>query len=215
MSAVADRLAGFRGPGWPGLLARLETPARFILANAAGLICALTVIGLVPGLVGVTRVVVDPEHRDDPPFLSVLAFARERVGQDWPVSLALVLLTGSVAGNIGLFTSIPPHPFLVFAAGLMLPVVGASAAVLSAYLVLAAAGRHRSRVATLAAAFSFVRAHPVRAALVLPVCVACLPVLLLPPLLIAGGCSVPAWCVAKIWYRRGSAGSAGLAGSRR
>ncbi|AXK46332.1 hypothetical protein [Brachybacterium saurashtrense] len=195
----AERGIGRRDPlEARGLVRLLVKPAAFLGANWAALLGVLTVVGIVPALAGATRVTSDLEQYEDSAFTTTLRHARRTLVRDAPASLLLLLVAGGIAGNALVLPRLDAS-LRVFAVGVLLPLLWALIAMLSAYVVAASRDEHGERAAILLEALRLVRARPV-AALAAPPLIALLsPLWLLAPLTIAIGLSVPPWVVGRLW----------------
>lgn len=181
------------------LLRFLRRPAAFVGSNWAGLLACVSVVGLVPGLAGVMRVVTDLDRHDDEPFVVPLRQVASTWRRDLPVTLLLWVVV--VLGGLNTFAIIQVDAGTrVAVVGFLVPVVWAALVFISAYVAATAAQPHgASRHDVLGLAAMIVRQRPVRTWLTPVLLVAMAPVILLPPLTVAVGLSLPGWVLGE-WF---------------
>lgn len=199
---MAQGRSGSRAPLAGRVMGFLATPAVFLASNWAAMFMSATVVGLVPALSGAARVTVRHEHHRDDAFRAMWRWFVATVRRDWPVSLALLALLLLTMGNLRLLELMDPH-VRVFLVGVLVPVTWVATAIAALYVVAAARcepTHGRGEVARVA--FDLGLAHPVRA-LVTPALVLVLsPVVVLAPLTLACGFSLPPWIVGRVWGMR-------------
>lgn len=195
----AERGIGRRDPlEARGLVRLLVKPAAFLGTNWAALLGVLTIVGIVPALAGATRATGDLAQYEDSAFTSTLRHLRRTLLRDAPASVLLLLVAGGIGANALVLPRLEAS-LRVFAVGLLLPLLWALIAVLSAYVVAAARDQVSDRAQIVLESLRLMRARPL-AALAAPVLVALLsPLWLLAPLTIAVGFSVPPWLVGRLW----------------
>lgn len=181
------------------LLQTLRKPAAFFASNWAALVAAATLVGVVPALAGVMRVVTDLDRYEDEPFVTPLHQVRATWRRDLPVSLLLVVVLVLGALNTFAVTRVEVG-VRVAVVGFLVPVVWAACTFVAAYVAAAStqpvtAGRQD----VLGLTAVLMRRRPVRTLLTPLFLVALAPVVLLPPLTVAVGLSLPAWFVGE-WF---------------
>lgn len=204
---MSSRLSGLDRSVGSGLLRFLRMPALFIATNWALLICALTVLGLVPGLIAGAHVIRNRAEYSDRAFTATLRAALVRFRRDWPVSLAVLAMTTVMTVNIVLVVSMPAMGARVFFAGLIVPVVwvliaGGSAYVAAAQLLDERAGPGgtlATRRAVLRQAAALMVLRPARMLVIPVVVIAVSPLWILPPITVAVGLSLATYLVTRAW----------------
>ena len=189
------------------MLRFLRTPALFIATNWAMLLCALTVVGLVPGLIAGTHVIRNRSEYSDNAFTATLSASLVRLRRDWLVSLGVVAMATLGTLNIGLVASVPASGARVFFAGLLLPVVWLLIAGSSAYVVAAqlldervrAGGVVTPRRAVVRHAVALMVLRPARMLVIPVVAIAASPLWMLPPITVGVGLSLATYLVTRAW----------------
>ncbi|GAA1489814.1 hypothetical protein GCM10009626_25600 [Brachybacterium sacelli] len=181
-----------------GMVRLLAKPAAFLAANWAAMVAMLTVIGIVPALAGATRTTGDLAQYEDEAFTSTLRHVRRTLLRDAPVSVMLLLVLGGIGAN-ALVLPRMEAPTRVFLVGVMLPVVWAMVALLSAYVLAAARDQHAERTTIMLRALALVVQRPLSALAAPALIVVLSPLWLLAPLTIAVGFSVPPWILGRLW----------------
>lgn len=181
------------------LLNLLRRPAAFFASNWAGLLALLSVVGTVSGLAGVVRVVTDLDRYEDEPFVSVWRQVRATWRRDLPVSLLVWVVT--VMGALNLYGVVySDSATRVAVVGFLVPILWGVGVFVPAYTAAASAQPYdASRTDVLGLTATLVKRRWARALLTPVLLVALLPVLVIPPLTVAVGLSVPAWVLGE-WY---------------
>ena len=181
------------------LLHTLRKPAAFFASNWAALVSVATIVGAVPGLAGVVRVVNDLDRYEDEPFMTPLRQLRATWRRDVPVSLLLVVVLVLGALNTYAVTQVQVG-LRVAVVGFLVPVVWAVGMFVAAYVAAASAQPlDATRHDVLGLAAVLMKRRPVRSLLTPLLLVALAPVVLLPPLTVAVGLSLPAWFMGE-WF---------------
>lgn len=181
------------------LLHALRKPAAFFASDWAALVAVATILGVVPGLAGVMRVVTDLDRYEDEPFMTPLRQLRATWRRDLPVSLLLwvVLVLGALDTYAVTQVEVGMRVAVV---GFLVPVVWAACVFVAAYVAAASAEPlDASRHDVLGLTAVLVQRRPVRSLLTPLLLVALAPVVLLPPLTVAVGLSLPAWFMGE-WF---------------
>jgi hypothetical protein len=181
------------------LLHALRKPAAFFASDWAGLVAVATILGVVPGLAGVMRVVTDLDRYEDEPFMTPLRQLRATWRRDLPVSLLLVVVL--VLGALDTYAVTQVEVGMrVAVVGFLVPVVWAASVFVAAYVAAASAEPlDASRHDVLGLTAVLVKRRPVRSLLTPLLLVALAPVVLLPPLTVAVGLSLPGWFMGE-WF---------------
>jgi hypothetical protein len=181
------------------LLVALRKPAAFFASNWAALLAVATIVGVVPGMAGVMRVVSDLDRYEEEPFMTPLRQVRATWRRDLPVSLLLVVVLGLGALNTYAVTRVEVG-MRVAVVGFLVPVVWAACIFVAAYVAAASAQPlNASRHEVLGLTALLMRRRPVRSLLTPLFLVALAPVVVLPPLTVAVGLSLPAWFMGE-WF---------------
>ena len=181
------------------LLHALRKPAAFFASDWAALVAVATILGVVPGLAGVMRVVTDLDRYEDEPFMTPLRQLRATWRRDLPVSLLLwvVLVLGALDTYAVTQVEVGMRVAVV---GFLVPVVWAACVFVAAYVAAASAEPlDASRHDVLGLTAVLVKRRPVRSLLTPLLLVALAPVVLLPPLTVAVGLSLPGWFMGE-WF---------------
>jgi hypothetical protein len=191
-----------RGPLVGRVMEFLATPAVFLASNWAALLMSATVVGLVPALSGAARVTVRHEHHRDDAFRAMWRWFAATVRRDWPISLAVLVLGLLAMGNLRLLELMEPQ-VRVFLVGVLLPATWVAVALAALYVVAAArceASDGRGEVARVA--FESGMTRPLRALVTPALLLVLSPVVLLAPLTLACGFSLPPWVIGRVWGMR-------------
>lgn len=172
-------------------------PGAVIAANWAALLCAATLVGLLPGLAGAGRVLTDFREHQDAAFRSVLRHARATVRRDFPVSVGTWILICAIVLNGLLVPSISPSA-RTFMVGLLVPLIWLLIAWVSAYIA-AAQDPAADRATVTLRATHLCTSRPLRALLAPAAIIGLSPLWLLAPITIACGISVPPYLLATLW----------------
>ncbi|ATG53602.1 hypothetical protein CFK41_01525 [Brachybacterium ginsengisoli] len=181
-----------------GLVRLLVKPAAFLGANWAALLGVLTVVGIVPALAGATRVTGDLARHEDAAFTSTLRHLRRTLRRDAPASLLMLFVAVGIGANALVLPRLEPS-LRVLAVGVLLPLIWAAVAALSAYVVAAARDRTAERTDVVIATLALLRDRPLAALAAPPLIVLLSPLWLLAPLTLAVGFSVPPWVLGRLW----------------
>lgn len=176
----------------------LVKPAAFLGANWAALLGVLTVVGIVPALAGATRVTGDLARHEDAAFTSTLRHLRRTLRRDAPASLLMLFVAVGIGANALVLPRLEPS-LRVLAVGVLLPLIWAAVAALSAYVVAAARDRTAERTDVVIATLALLRDRPLAALAAPPLIVLLSPLWLLAPLTLAVGFSVPPWVLGRLW----------------
>ncbi|QHK20589.1 hypothetical protein GU243_13570 [Pseudarthrobacter psychrotolerans] len=177
-------------------LGLLRYPSSLFLANIAAILFLLPVVTWLSGLVGATRVLRSIGHTDDEAFLGVVRSVRKSWRRDLPAAAGIPLAFGMVTANM-LWLAGHPTSMSVVLLGAQLPILLALLAFAMNYIVLASEPDNDALTAGVMVK-SAVRAalrRPGRSLLAIVVGVACVPVMVLPPLTIACGLTLPVWFI--------------------
>ncbi|MHB1008183.1 MAG: hypothetical protein ACYC1E_02865 [Propionibacteriaceae bacterium] len=181
------------------LLVALRKPAAFFASNWAALVALATIVGVGPGLAGVMRVVTDLDRYEDEPFMTPLRQLRATWRRDLPVSLLLVIVLVLGALNTYAVTRVEVG-VRVAVVGFLVPVAWAVCIFVAAYVAAASAQPlNASRHDVLGLTALLLTRRPVRSLLTPLFLIALAPVVLLPPLTVAVGLSLPAWFMGE-WF---------------
>lgn len=186
------------------LLDALRRPSAFVSSNWAGLLAVASIVGVVPGLAGVTRVVTDLDRHADEGFVVPWRQVRATLRRDLPLSLTVVVATVMALADLWAVVHVAPAT-RVMVVGFLVPVLAAVCVFTAGYAVAASTlpfDADRGEVLALCA--RLLRRHPVRALLTPLLMLVLLPLLVLPPVTIAVGVSLPAWVIAAWWGVRES-----------
>lgn len=159
----------------------------------------MSVVGVVPALAGVMRVVTALDRHEDDPFVTPLRQLRATWRRDLPVSLLLWVV--GLFGALNIYAVIQVDTATrVAVVGFLVPVVWAVLVFASAYVGAASAQPYdATRHDVLGLAAVLIRTRIVRSLLTPLLLVALAPLIVLPPLTVAVGLSLPGWLVGE-WY---------------
>ncbi len=158
-----------------------------------------TLVGVVPGLAGVMRVVTSLDRHVDEGFFTPMRQLRATWRRDLPVSLTFVVVAVMALVNLWAIINVESS-VRVAVSGFLIPVVWVVTIMGSAYVAAASAQPwHASREQVLGLTAVLVKQRPVRALLTPLLLLGLLPVVLLPPLTVAVGLSLPAWVAGEWW----------------
>lgn len=156
-----------------------------------------TLVGVVPGLAGVMRVVSDLDEHEDEGFAVPMRQLRTSFWRDLPISLLAVVATVMTGVNLWALLQVDART-RAGVVGFLVPVVWAVVVFLCAYVAAAATvamDAPRSQVLGMTA--MIVRARPLRALVTPVLLIGMAPVIVLPPLTVACGVSIPSWLFAE------------------
>lgn len=183
-----------------GALRALRTPAVFIATNWAALLCAISIIGMVPGLSAASRVTLYRDRYGDEAFTCVLQYAFRTWRRDLPVTALFWFLCLAVLGNGVILSQFIEGSARVFLVGLIAPVGWVAVAAISAYSFSAARlGSRTNRAEVTDATVVLLLKRPFRALVIPAVVLAVSPLWLLAPVTVAVGLSLSPFLVAQVW----------------
>lgn len=177
-------------------LGLLRYPSSLFLANIAAILFLLPVVTWLSGLVGATRVLRSIGHTDDEAFLGVVRSVRKSWTRDLPAAAGIPLAFGMVTANM-LWLAGHPTPMSIVLLGAQLPILLAVLAFTVNYIVLASEPENDVLTPSVMAtsAVSAAMRRPGRSLLAIVVGVVCVPVMVLPPLTVACGLTLPVWFI--------------------
>jgi len=190
-------VSGDAGAVYRGIVRFFVVPGAVIAANWAALLCAATVVGLLPGLAGAGRALADLQEHQDTAFRSVLCHARATVRRDFPVSVGSWALICAIILN-GLFVPAISPSARTFMVGLLMPLIWLLLAWVSAYVAAAQDPAASRSTVTLRATY-LCTSRPLRALLAPAAIIGLSPLWLLAPITIACGISVPPYLLSTLW----------------
>jgi hypothetical protein len=177
-------------------LGLLRYPSSLFLANLAAILFLLPVVTWLSGLIGATRVLRSIGHTDDEAFLGVGRCVRKSWRRDLPAAAGIPLVLGMVTANMVWLAGHPTSISIVLL-GAQLPILLAVLAFAANYIVLASEPDNDVLTACVmvTSAVSAALRRPGRSLLAIVVGVVCVPVMVLPPLTIACGLTLPVWFI--------------------